>query len=80
MLNMTTLLADELGQRLSGVFLRTFGGSRPADRRHARSRLPGSSSSYSPPAMRCITTRSVAALVTLRVRQDILRDCGCGGR
>jgi hypothetical protein len=27
MLNMTTLLADELGQRLCGVFLRTFGGA-----------------------------------------------------
>ena len=29
MLNATTLLADELGQRLSGVFLRNFGGSEP---------------------------------------------------
>ena len=29
MLNATTLLADKLGQRLSGVFLRTFGGSEP---------------------------------------------------
>jgi hypothetical protein len=29
MLNATTLLADELGQRLSSVFLRTFGGSEP---------------------------------------------------
>ena len=29
MLNATTLLADELGQRLSGVYLRTFGGSEP---------------------------------------------------
>ena len=27
MLNATTLLADELGQRLSSVFLRTFGGN-----------------------------------------------------
>jgi hypothetical protein len=29
MLNATTLLANELGERLSGVFLRTFGGSEP---------------------------------------------------
>ena len=29
MLNATTLLADELGQRLSSVFRRTFGGSEP---------------------------------------------------
>ena len=29
MLNATTLLANELGQNLSGVFLRTFGGSDP---------------------------------------------------
>ena len=29
MLNATTLLADELGQRISGVFLRSFGGSEP---------------------------------------------------
>ena len=29
MLNATTLLADELGQRLSAVYLRTFGGSEP---------------------------------------------------
>jgi hypothetical protein len=29
MLNATTLLAEELGQRLSSVFLRTFGGSEP---------------------------------------------------
>jgi hypothetical protein len=29
MLNMTTLLADELGRKLSSVFLRTFGGSDP---------------------------------------------------
>ena len=29
MLNTTTLLADELGQRLSGVFLRSFGGGNP---------------------------------------------------
>jgi len=29
MLNATTLLADELGQRLSGEFLRIFGGSEP---------------------------------------------------
>jgi len=29
MLNATTLLADKLGQRLSGVSLRTFGGSEP---------------------------------------------------
>lgn len=29
MLNATTLLADALGQRLSDVFLRTFGGSEP---------------------------------------------------
>jgi hypothetical protein len=29
MLNATTLLADELGQRLSSVFLRTFGGGEP---------------------------------------------------
>ena len=27
MLNATTLLAEELGQRLSSVFLRTFGGN-----------------------------------------------------
>jgi hypothetical protein len=29
MLNATTLLAEELGQRLSSVFLRTFGGAEP---------------------------------------------------
>jgi hypothetical protein len=29
LLNATTLLADELGQRLSAVYLRTFGGSEP---------------------------------------------------
>src|SRR6266704_1642967 len=29
MLNATTLLAEELGQRLSTVFLRTFGGGEP---------------------------------------------------
>ena len=29
MLNSTTLLADELGQRLSSTFRRTFGGSEP---------------------------------------------------
>ena len=29
MLNATTLLADELGKRLSGVFLRTFGDGEP---------------------------------------------------
>ena len=29
MLNATTLLAEELAQRLSSVFLRTFGGSEP---------------------------------------------------
>jgi len=29
MLNATSLLANELGQNLSGVFLRTFGGAEP---------------------------------------------------
>jgi hypothetical protein len=29
MLNATALLSDELGKRLSSVFLRTFGGIKP---------------------------------------------------
>jgi hypothetical protein len=71
MLNMTTLLADKLGQRLSAVFLRTFGG---ADRHIAAAldeaarlvieRLATSDALYH--------NAEHTALVTL-VAQDILR-------
>jgi hypothetical protein len=71
MLNATTLLADELGKRLSGVFLRTFGDGEP----HIAALLDG--------AARLVIERLATsdalyhdaehtALVTL-VAQDILR-------
>ena len=57
MLNATTLLADELGKRLSGVFLRTFGDGEPL----IAAVLDGaarSSSSGLPPATPSTMTRN----------------------
>ena len=82
MLNTTSLLADELGQRLSGVFLRSFGGGDPRIAaeldeagRLVIERLATSDALYhSSEHTALVTLVAQDILRGLRLRQDITPD------